>query len=132
MFALDHVALPTRDIAGTARYYVDNFGAQVIYQDATWAFLRLGEGKLALVTPEQHPMHVALRVNQEQLEAASKKNGTPIDKHRDGTQGIYMTDPAGNAVELICYPAGQTTYDPKTEAEVANPKARRRGYGDGA
>ena len=34
----------------------------------------------------------------------------PIDRHRDGTQGIYVSDPDGNQVELICYPAGETVY----------------------
>ena len=132
MFALDHVAIPTKDIAGTAKYYVEHFGAEVIYQDATWAFLRLGQGKLALVSPDQHPMHVALRVTPEQLEAAAKHAGKPIDKHRDGTQGIYINDPAGNVVELICYPAGQTTYDSQIEADKNAPSDRLRGYGDGA
>ena len=32
-------------------------------------------------------------------------------RHRDGTRGIYLHDPFGNAVELICYPPGKTVYD---------------------
>ena len=104
MFEMDHVAVPTKDIAGTAKFYVERFGAVVLYADATWAFLRIGQGKLALVSPQQHPPHVALRVDMPTLEAAAKKAGKPIDKHRDGTQGIYVDDPAGNVVELIYYP----------------------------
>lgn len=104
MFELDHVALATPDIAGTARFYVEHFGAAVLYQDATWALLRLGQGKVALVSPQQHPPHVALRVTAAQLETAAKQAGKPIDEHRDGTRGVYVNDPAGNVVELICYP----------------------------
>jgi catechol 2,3-dioxygenase-like lactoylglutathione lyase family enzyme len=115
-FEMDHVAIQTDNIAASATYYVENFGAQVLYQDATWAFLRLGQGKLALVTPSQHPPHVALRVSEATLEQAAAKAGKPIDKHRDGTQGIYVTDPSGNAVELICYPAGETVYESKPES----------------
>ena len=111
MFEMDHVAIPCPDIANGVTYYVKNFGAQVLYQDDTWAFLRLGQGKLALVTPSQHPPHVALRVDEETLKAAAQKVGKTVDKHRDGTQGIYVDDPHGNVVELICYPDGETVYE---------------------
>ena len=102
---------PAPDIAAGVQFYVENFGAQVLYQDQTWAFLQLGQGKLALVTPTQHPPHLALRVDEGALEAAARKAGKAIDAHRDGTKGIYVSDPAGNSVELICYPAGQTVYE---------------------
>lgn len=116
MFALDHVALQTNDLPGSVRYYVEQFGAQVLYEDATWAFLRMGQGKLALVSPRQHPPHLALRVNLEQLQTAAMKAGKPIDTHRDGTQGIYVTDPSDNVVELIYYPPGHTFYDQGKQA----------------
>jgi catechol 2,3-dioxygenase-like lactoylglutathione lyase family enzyme len=111
MFEMDHVAIPTRDILGTVDYYVKSFGAEVLYADKTWAFLRIGQGKLALVTPEQHPPHVALRVDLPTLEAAAAREGKGIDKHRDGTQGIYVDDPAGNVLELIYYPPAETVYE---------------------
>jgi len=108
---LDHVAVTSRDIAVSVAWYVENFGAQVLYQDATWAFLQLGRGKLALVTPTQHPPHTAIRVNEDTLVQAASAAGKAIDKHRDGTQGIYVDDPDGNQLELICYPAGETVYE---------------------
>lgn len=111
MFELDHVAVQTDDIAGSVRWYLEHFSAQVLYQDATWAFLKLGQGKLALVTPSQHPPHVALRVGPEELERAAIRAGKLIDRHRDGTTGIYIEDPQGNVIELICYPQGQTVYE---------------------
>ena len=104
MFALDHVAIEASDIAALVRFYKDSFGACVLYQDESWAFLQLGQGKLALVKPGQHPPHVALRVELADLEAAAKKAATAIKTHRDGTRGIYVSDPQGNKIELICYP----------------------------
>ncbi len=104
MFELDHVAIQTTDIAESVQFYKTKFGAEVLYQDSSWAFLRLGQGKLALVRPEQHPMHVALRVTLPELEAMATAHGQPIKTHRDGTRGIYMTDPTGNHIELIFYP----------------------------
>lgn len=107
----DHVAVPSNDIAGSVAWYTARFGAEVLYQDATWAFLRVGGVKVALVTPTQHPPHLAIRVDEAQLAAAAAQAGLKIDRHRDGTTGIYLHDPFGNAVELICYPQGQTVYD---------------------
>ena len=111
MFEMDHVAIPCPDIARGVAFYAENFGAIVLYQDETWAFLKVGQGKLALVTPSQHPPHVALRVDEKTLEIAAKNAEKPIDSHRDGTKGIYISDPDGNVVELICYPPGENFYE---------------------
>jgi catechol 2,3-dioxygenase-like lactoylglutathione lyase family enzyme len=109
----DHVAIPSNDIDGSVRWYQEHFAAEVLYQDKTWAFLKIGGQKLALVTPSQHPPHIAMSVTEEQLTSASQSFGVKIDSHRDGTKGIYLHDPFGNAVELICYPPGQTVYSDK-------------------
>lgn len=108
---LDHVAVTATDIAASVKWYVERFGAEVLYQDETWAFLRVGQGKLALVTPSQHPAHIAVRVGEEALSRAAQEAGKAVDRHRDGTAGIYLSDPDGNAVELICYPKGETIYE---------------------
>jgi catechol 2,3-dioxygenase-like lactoylglutathione lyase family enzyme len=107
----DHAAVPSNNIAESVEWYKAKVGAEVIYQDATWAFLSLGGIKMALVTPTQHPPHVAVKVTAEQLAEAARVAGIPIDRHRDGTTGIYIHDPFGNAVELICYPPGETIYE---------------------
>ncbi len=107
----DHVALPSSDIAASVAWYQQRFGAEVLYQDATWAFMRIGGVKVALVTPTQHPPHIAVRVDASQLKTAAVLAKISIDSHRDGTTGIYINDPFGNAVELICYPPGQTPYE---------------------
>lgn len=111
MYDLDHVALQTRDVAASVQHYVSHYGAVVLYQDSTWAFLRVGQGKVALVTPSQHPPHLALRVDEAELAKVAAAAALPVDSHRDGTKGIYVRDPDGNVVELICYPEGGTVYD---------------------
>lgn len=107
---LDHVAVPSTDIDQSVKWYAEHFGATVLYQDKTWAFLQVGGSKLALVSPNQHPPHVAFSVTEEQLTNASRATGIEVDKHRDGSKGIYIKDPYGNAIELICYPPGETVY----------------------
>ncbi len=109
----DHVAVPSNDIGASVEWYRLQFGAEVLYQDATWAFLRVGGTKVALVTPTQHPPHLAIKVDEEQLARAAEMARVPIDSHRDGTRGIYINDPFGNAVELIVYPPGETVYEKK-------------------
>lgn len=108
---IDHIAIPSTDIPATVQWYIQHFGASVLYQDKTWAFLQCGSVKLALVTPTQHPPHVAFRVTEQQLAQAAATANKPIDHHRDGTTGIYINDPFGNSVELICYPPKQTIYE---------------------
>lgn len=110
MFELDHVAIQSHDIVASVQYYRAHFGAEVLYQDPTWALLRVGQGKLALVTPSQHPPHTALRVDSETLQREADRAGIPVDRHRDGSRGIYVKDPDGNVLELICYPPGETVY----------------------
>jgi catechol 2,3-dioxygenase-like lactoylglutathione lyase family enzyme len=91
---LDHVAIPVRDIAAAADWYVEKFRCRVTYQDDTWAFLEFGNANLALVIPDQHPPHVAL------LRADAEKFGL-LSTHRDGTRSCYVKDPCGNSVEVM-------------------------------
>ena len=129
---LDHVAVPAADIDQSVQWYTREFGATVLYQDKTWAFLQVGGSKLALVTPTQHPPHIAFSVTEEQLAQASQTSGIPIDKHRDGTKGIYVKDPAGNAIELICYPPGETIYTPYSQISATRISIVAESRGDQA
>jgi len=91
---MHHVAVPVRDVAESVAWYTKNFQCKILYQDATWAFLEFANIKLALVLPSQHPGHVCF------VHAEADKFGT-LKTHRDGTRSCYVSDPAGNAVELL-------------------------------
>lgn len=101
---LDHVAITTDDIAKSVDWYSDELGATVIYQDESWAMLKVGAGKIALVRSEQHPAHVGVRVSEAELQTVCARLGKESSSHRDGTKGLYISDPDGNVVELIYYP----------------------------
>lgn len=92
--SIDHIAIPVTNIAQTVAWYKEKFKCAVDYEDDTWAFLRFKNIKLALVIPEQHPAHVAF-VSPEAESLGELKT------HRDGTRSIYITDPAGNSVEVM-------------------------------
>jgi catechol-2,3-dioxygenase len=107
----DHVGLPSNNIVESIGWYQARFNATVLYQDDTLALLDIGGEKLTLVSPQQHPPHVAFRVTEQQLADVAMQSGVSIMAHRDGTRGLYLHDPFGNAVEIICYPPGHTLYD---------------------
>ena len=91
---LHHVAVEADDIDTAVDWYREHFACELAYQDDTWALLRFGNVSLALVTPGQHPPHLGFV----HPEAASFGELKP---HRDGTESLYLSDPHGNAVELL-------------------------------
>ena len=91
---IDHIALAVKDIPSSVTWYTANFKCEVAYQDDTWAMLRFGNIKLALVVPHQHPPHVAL------VSAEATRFGE-LKPHRDGTRSVYIKDPAGNSIEVL-------------------------------
>ena len=91
---VDHIALQVLDVAQAVAWYKDHFKCNVNYQDETWAFIQFANINLALVVPNQHPAHLAFK-----LENASKYGA--LKTHRDGTKSLYLSDPAGNTIELM-------------------------------
>lgn len=92
--SLNHVAVPVQDVAAAVAWYRDTFRCRVKYQDATWALLGFGNIDLALVVPEQHPPHLGF------VSPDAERFGA-LKTHRDGTRSCYVTDPAGNSVEIL-------------------------------
>ena len=92
--SVHHVAIEVRSVSESVQWYVDRFRCQIEYQDETWALLSFANVKLALVTSGQHPPHLGF-VTDDAVSYGELKT------HRDGTRSVYITDPSGNAVELI-------------------------------
>ncbi len=92
--SIDHIAIPVEDVSSAVAWYQREFHCEVSYQDDTWAFLKFGNIKLALVIPAQHPAHIAF------VSPEAEKFG-PLKLHRDGTRSCYVTDPAGNSIEIM-------------------------------
>jgi catechol 2,3-dioxygenase-like lactoylglutathione lyase family enzyme len=91
---IDHIAIPVENVASVVDWYKQKFQCEVTYQDDTWAFLKFGNIKLALVIPSQHPAHIAF------VSPEAEKSGA-LKLHRDGTRSCYVTDPAGNSIEIM-------------------------------
>ncbi len=91
---VDHIALESKNIADSVRWYISNFKCNLEYQDETWALLGFNNIQIALVTPGQHPPHFAI-VDRNIVNMEGKKT------HRDGIHYIYENDPDMNVIEKI-------------------------------
>jgi catechol 2,3-dioxygenase-like lactoylglutathione lyase family enzyme len=92
--SLHHVAISVKNVAESVNWYRETFRCEISYQDETWALLTFGNVSLALVIPEQHPPHLGF------VSPRAAEFG-PLKTHRDGTRSCYISDPSGNAVELL-------------------------------
>ena len=93
---IDHIALQVNNINESVNYYKE-YGASVIHQDDTWAFLQFDNIKVALVIEDEHPYHIAFEVDM-------LPHTENVKKHRDGSISYYIKDPSDNTIEIIQYP----------------------------
>ena len=98
MDKIDHIAIQTHSIKESINWYKTMFDCEVEFEDSTWALIKFENTKLALVIPDQHPPHIAIK--RKNLE----KYGSPV-KHRDGSESVYVDSPDENTFELIRYPS---------------------------
>ena len=104
---LDHVAQQVPDIAEAVEWQRRTVpGTTVIHQDPTWALVESGGARFAFVLPDQHPSHVAFRVDDAELDRLAAAHGTAIATHRDATRSIYLPGPGPLQTEIISYPPG--------------------------
>ncbi len=91
---IDHIAVESTDINKSVEWYSKKFDCEIKHQDSTWALLGFDNISLALVTPGEHPPHIAI-FDEGITELKERK------VHRDGIGYIYNNDPDTNVVELI-------------------------------
>src|SRR5579862_9537374 len=102
-YEFDHVAQVVPDIAEAVDWYLRLLpGARALYQDESWAFVEANGTKLAFVKRDQHPQHLAWRVNAADLERLALRYVKEIKAHRDQTRSFYLEAPGGAWVEIIC------------------------------
>jgi len=90
---VDHIAIQVDNPQKAAEWYIENFGAELLYVDDTWGFVGFENIKLAFVVKSQHPAHFAF-----------EKPDLEVGKlHRDGSRSQYKRDPWGNIYELVKY-----------------------------
>jgi catechol 2,3-dioxygenase-like lactoylglutathione lyase family enzyme len=101
----DHVALRVPDVAAALEWWRETVpGAAVLYADETWGLIEAGGARVAFVTAEQHPDHLAYKVSGAELERLAAEHGVAITPHRDGSRSFYLEAPGDHRVEVIAYP----------------------------
>ena len=100
MKRIDHIAILVDDLEKCQKWYEDNCGAVISFNDRKYKRLKMENTTIALIDRKYYPAnHIGILVeNYEDL----PENGERI-QHRDGTTGVYQTDPEGNVVEYIYY-----------------------------
>ena len=93
----DHVAINSSDISASIKWYSDRFDLEVLYQDSTWGFVKIGNAKIAFVVAPQHPPHICFSVDESEYDFGKSK----FKLHRDGSKSKYIKDPDGNFIELL-------------------------------
>ena len=61
MDKIDHIAIQTDSIKKSINWYKTMFDCEVEFEDSTWALIKFENTKLALVIPDQHPPHIAIK-----------------------------------------------------------------------
>lgn len=103
----DHVAQQVPDIAEAVAWQREAIpGTLVLHQDPSWALVESAGVRVAFVLAEQHPNHLAFRVDDIELERLAARHGADIATHRDATRSIYLSGPGALATEIISYPPG--------------------------
>ena len=59
MDKIHHIAIEVKNIIESVEWYQEKSNCSIIFMDDTWALLEYDNIKLALVLPNQHPMHLA-------------------------------------------------------------------------
>ena len=92
--SIHHIAISVPNIAAAVDWYCDTFRCIVSYQDETQAVLQFANLHLALVIFGEHPPHIG-------FVTPTAADFGELRTHRDGTRSVYISDVAGNSVELL-------------------------------
>ena len=95
----DHIALVSDNIKKSVDWYVAKWRAEVVYQDDSWALIKVFGTKIAFVIKGSHPAHIGFEASSEFI--CENFNEAKFDQHRDGSWYAYFKDPDGNVVEVL-------------------------------
>lgn len=110
---LRHVALKTRNLVKTERFYTGILGMKVAFRvPPNMIFFRTAGANDLLnfvktdrpIAPRRGLDHIGFKVSSrglKRLEAVLKKNRVPIEGRRGGT-ALYIRDPNGYSIEYYC------------------------------
>ena len=91
----DHVAFVVPSIEEATSWYKNELGAKILYKDNTWGLISLYNLKIAFVTKDSHPPHIAFKIKSKKDVGSINILDEDFKKHRDGSHSAYLRDPFG-------------------------------------
>ena len=91
---IHHLGLVVADLEQSKNWYLTSFSCEVLSETKTEIVLQFNNIRLSLVLPSHQPSHLAfVRDDANTL--------GELRKQQDGTFSTFISDPTGNAVEII-------------------------------
>ena len=90
----DHVAVYVKDIKTATEWYVENIGAEVLYLDDTWSFLKVSGSKIALTLKSQHPAHICFEITEKERVERLKK----MTPEKNAPLAVFLASAAAKEV----------------------------------
>lgn len=98
---VDHIAIVVDDLKIAEKWYLEHFSGTVTHRQENYVRLKLKNTNLALLSSQFITSKPHIGILCEEI------SDLPCDglrvEHRDGTTGVYKTDPFGNNIEFIHY-----------------------------
>ena len=101
MKTIDHIAFLVENLEISQKWYEDNCGAMLVFDDSKYKRMKMNNTTIALID-KKHYEHAHVGILVERYQDLPSKMGKVVH-HRDGTTGCYVLDPDGNMVEFIHY-----------------------------
>ena len=97
---VDHIAIRVKNLDEMQKWYENNTDAVLVHTDTYYRRMKLDNTTIALIDEKHYPYnHIGLLAKEYK---DLPEHGLRM-YHRDGTVGVYQTDPEGNTVEFIHY-----------------------------
>ena len=87
---VDHLAIESKNISDSVKWYTTNFKCVIKHQDETWALLKFDNIQIALVTPGEHPPHFA--VVDKEVSTVKTKLSKHLPKVKDKVTKIKLDE----------------------------------------
>ena len=98
---IDHIAILVGDLNSSEEWYIKTLGGIVTHRQENYVRIKVQNTNIALLDRSfsSSKPHIAILCDEiTDLPISGSKVS-----HRDGTTGIYLSDPDGNMIEFIYY-----------------------------
>jgi len=98
---VDHIAILVEDLNSSVEWYLKTLGGTVTHKQENYVRIKAQNTNIALLDKNfsSSEPHIAILCDKI---TDLPTSGSKVS-HRDGTTGVYLSDPDGNMIEFIHY-----------------------------